>query len=719
MKWIVAVGVAAGAALIYLLSQASANTALFTRHYPWLFGLAGVVSLALMVLIGYQVAALVKKLRNHAFGALLTVRLAGVFVLMALIPGALLYALSVQFLDRSIESWFEVRVDKALEAGLNLGRASLDQQLRELATRAEGAASDLAVAGSAAALTVADVESVRERGRYDGVTLFSSQGLALSTVGQPMTEAAALAALTAARERQTNRTKEELADSTLALRVAVPLPTVAPNESRVLVIEQRLSRDASAEAQRVEAGYRDYQELSLFRTGLKRLFAVTLTLAMLLTLFSAIALSFVLSERISAPLSALADATRAVSAGDYSRFNPVLSHDEFGVLTQSFNTMTQRIADATAATERQQQALAASNSYLEGILSNLTSGVLTFDAELKLRTANDAAARILEVARGALTQTPFADWAALASPLAALSALIGKEVANPRGHWEKQIAVITSTGERTLFVRGTRLSATAPTDQHAANSVSAGYVVVFDDITHLKEAERSAAWGEVARRLAHEIKNPLTPIQLSAERLQHKLSAKLIDSDAEMLKRSTSTIVAQVGALKAMVDDFGQYARATAPRFAAVDLAALAREVLALYEAMPAQLDTKIADPTVLIEADAALLRQTLHNLMQNAQDALVGVETPRVTVALAVDAEHVTLTVADNGCGIPAQVLPRIFEPYVTTKAKGTGLGLAIVKRIVDLHHGEITIRNRPEGGVTVGVRMPIKQPFALAEPG
>jgi nitrogen fixation/metabolism regulation signal transduction histidine kinase len=714
MKWVVATGVAAGAALIYLLSQASANTALFTRHYAWLFGLAGVVSLALMVLIGYQVAALIKKLRNHAFGALLTVRLAGVFVLMALIPGALLYALSVQFLDRSIESWFEVRVDKALEAGLNLGRAALDQQLKELAIRGEGAAADLAAAGSGP-LSVANLAALRERGRHDMVALYTSQGVLLAASGQSATEPVAQMALAAGRERVVQRAKEELPDSTLALRVALLLPPIAPEENRVLVIEQRLSREASAEAQRVEAGYRDYQELSLFRTGLKRLFAVTLTLAMLLTLFSAIALSFVLSERISAPLSALADATRAVAAGDYSRFNPVLSHDEFGVLTQSFNTMTQRIADATAATERQQQALAATNSYLEGILSNLTSGVLTFDGALKLRTANDAAARLIEVPRDLLAATPLSAWASLADPAAALAPLLAKELANPRVHWEKQMTVAGNMGERTLFVRGTRLAAEAATDAALA---ARGHVVVFDDITHLKEAERSAAWGEVARRLAHEIKNPLTPIQLSAERLQHKLEAKLGGTDAEMLKRATGTIVAQVGALKAMVDDFGQYARATAPRFGLVDLSALVAEVLTLYEAMPAALHTETHGAFTPMEADAALLRQTLHNLMQNAQDALSGIDQPRIDVTLIAAADHVTLTVADNGCGIAASVLPRIFEPYVTTKAKGTGLGLAIVKRIVDLHHGEITIQNRAGGGgVSVAIQWPLKQPASILE--
>jgi nitrogen fixation/metabolism regulation signal transduction histidine kinase len=724
MKWVVAIGIGAGAALIYLLSQASANTALFTRHYAWLFALCAIVSLALMVLIGYQVAALVKKLRNHAFGALLTVRLAAVFVLMALIPGVLLYALSVQFLDRSIESWFEVRVDKALEAGLNLGRAALDQNLRELGIRIETVAAELPATDA----TAADLNAFRTRSRLETLALFDLQGIVVAASGQPVTEAQALLALTASRERIAQRVKEELPEQGLALRVATLVPTPGNQAGRILLAEQKLAPEAIAEALRIEAGYRDYQELSLFRAGLKRLFALTLTLAMLLTLFSAIAASFVLSERISAPMAALADATRAVAAGDYSRFNPVLSHDEFGVLTQSFNTMTQRIADATEATHRQQRALAATNTYLEGILANLTSGVLTFDRRFRLRKVNDAAARILEAPLARLAETPVRDWPPLAPAATPLVEVILRELGTSRVHWERQVTLVLSAGERTLFVRGTRLQEEAPalpapagelpldpgTDEIPAADGGrvAGYVVVFDDITQLKEAERSAAWGEVARRLAHEIKNPLTPIQLSAERLEHKLASKLDDPDAQMLKRATGTIVAQVGALKAMVDDFGQYAKATAPRFTQVDAVALLREVLALYEAMPAHLQVDLPADVCWLEADAALLRQLLHNLLQNAQDALIGVADPAIRLHLLCGGDRLQLRVTDNGCGIPPAVLPRIFEPYVTTKAKGTGLGLAIVRRIVDLHHGEIQLRNESPTGVRVQIDLPLRQP-------
>jgi nitrogen fixation/metabolism regulation signal transduction histidine kinase len=402
---------------------------------------------------------------------------------------------------------------------------------------------------------------------------------------------------------------------------------------------------------------------------------------MLLTLFSSIALAFLLSERLSAPLSALAEATRAIAKGDYSRLNPVRSRDEFGVLTQSFNTMTRQIADATEAMERNQQQLENAKTYLESILSNLTSGVLTFDERHYLKTVNATAYEILGVPAGAFHGLKLQDWTthvAAVTPFA--EALLKQFSATANRQWEQQLEYRRLDGARTLLVRGTRL-------------------VVFDDITHLAQAQRDAAWGEVARRLAHEIKNPLTPIQLSAERLQHKLLQKLPETDADVLKRATGTIVNQVTALKGMVDDFSQYARASRMTAEQVSLNDLVREVLVLYESMGVPIEPKLTDNLPSVFADPALLRQVLHNLIQNAIDALAGAEQPRIVVSSALAAEGITLSVRDNGAGIADAVLGRIFEPYVTTKPKGTGLGLAIVKKIVDEHGGRVVLDNGARG--------------------
>jgi len=422
---------------------------------------------------------------------------------------------------------------------------------------------------------------------------------------------------------------------------------------------------------------------------------------MLLTLFSALALAFVLSEKLSAPLSALAEATRAIAKGDYSKLNPVNSRDEFGVLTQSFNTMTRQIADATETMERNQQQLENSKTYLETILSNLTSGVLTFDERLYVKTMNAAAGQILAVPATAFHGLKLPEWPRHVQAVAPFAEIALRQFASSgTRQWEEQMEYRRADGQRTLLIRGTRLGSRG----------EEGFVVVFDDITHLIQAQRDAAWGEVARRLAHEIKNPLTPIQLSAERLQQKLKDKLPELEADILKRATGTIVNHVAALKGMVDDFSQYAHASRMNARAVSLNELVREVLMLYEAMGVAIEPRLAENIPAIYADPAMLRQVLHNLFQNAIDALSGVDNPRILVTTSLGTGGVLLTVRDNGSGIAEGVMGRIFEPYVTTKPKGTGLGLAIVKRIVDEHQGRILVENVKPHGATVSIVLPSK---------
>ncbi|HEX7466466.1 MAG TPA: ATP-binding protein, partial [Usitatibacter sp.] len=364
-------------------------------------------------------------------------------------------------------------------------------------------------------------------------------------------------------------------------------------------------------------------------------------------------------------------------------------------------TMTRQIADATDAMERNQQQLENSKTYLESILSNLTSGVLTFDERLYVKTMNAAANAILAVPGGAFHGIKLSEWPRHVQSVAPFAEIALRQFASSgMRQWEEQMEYRRADGQRTLLIRGTRLGARG----------EEGYVVVFDDITHLIQAQRDAAWGEVARRLAHEIKNPLTPIQLSAERLQLKLKDKLPENEAEILKRATSTIVTHVAALKGMVDDFTQYAHASRMNAKAVNLNDLVREVLVLYEAMGVAIEPRLAESLPSIYADPAMLRQVLHNLFQNAIDALTGVENPRILVNTSMGTGGVLLTVRDNGTGIAEGVMGRIFEPYVTTKPKGTGLGLAIVKKIVDEHHGRILVENVKPHGATVSIVLPSK---------
>ncbi len=704
MRPLILLCVVTGAGLVYLMSQASSNTTLFTQNYPALLGLGGLLSLGLMALIGYQMVVLRRKLKERVFGSKLTLRLMVVFALMALVPGGLVYAISFQFLQRSIESWFDVRMDKALEGGLNLARSTLDSSLRELAQKAESMAQSLA---SAQGIEPATLNRLREQYGVEEATLFTQRGKVLAFASLDATslqpDLPGPNVVRQVRAQQQVRSIESVPDRGLLLRVIVPVNVLTIAEDiRILQLQQRVPAAVAQDARVVDQGWRDYQELTLARVNLKRIFGLTLTLAMLLTLFSSIALAFLLSERLSSPLSALAEATRAIAKGDYSRLNPVRSRDEFGVLTQSFNTMTRQIADATDAMERNQQQLENAKTYLESILSNLTSGVLTFDERLYLKTVNATAYDILGVPAGAFHGLKLPDWTTHVATVSPFAEIVLKhfESASSR-QWEQQLEYRRHDSARTLLVRGTRLATRGDT----------GYVVVFDDITHLAQAQRDAAWGEVARRLAHEIKNPLTPIQLSAERLQHKLLQKLPESEADVLKRATGTIVNQVTALKGMVDDFSQYARASRMTAEEVSLNDLVREVLVLYESMGVPIEPHLAEDLPQVPADPSLLRQVLHNLIQNAIDALSGADQPRIVVTSSRAAEGISLSVSDNGAGIADSVFGRIFEPYVTTKPKGTGLGLAIVKKIVEEHHGHIVVENVKPHGANVSIVLPLRK--------
>ncbi|HET7548026.1 MAG TPA: ATP-binding protein [Usitatibacter sp.] len=701
MKALIFLCVVTGAALVYLMSEATSNTALFARNYPLLLGLGGGLALGLMALIVYQLLLLRRKLRDRVFGSKLTLRLMAVFTLMALIPGGLVYAISFQFLQRSIESWFDVKVDESLKGGINLARSALENSLKDLSQKADAMAHSLATSQAVEATTL---NRLREQHSVEEATLMTPRGRVIAQSGiEPVALLPDLPnanVLRQVRAQQKVTSIEAIPDRGLYLRVIVPVNVLTiADDIRILQVLQHVPQAIAQDAEIVEAGYKDYQELQFARVGLKRIFGLTLTLALLLTLFSSIALAFVLSERLSAPLSALAEATRAIAKGDYSKLNPVKSRDEFGVLTQSFNTMTRQIADASEAMERNQQQLENAKTYLESILSNLSSGVLTFDERMYVKTMNAAGNEILAVPPGAFHGLKLSDWPRHVQAVAPFAEIALRHFASSgTGQWEEQMEYRRADGPRTLLLRGTRLGTRG----------EPGYVVVFDDITHLLQAQRDAAWGEVARRLAHEIKNPLTPIQLSAERLQQKLHDKLPTTEADILRRATGTIVSHVSAMKGMVDDFTQYAHASRMNARPIALNDLVREVLVLYEAMGVAIEARLAEGLPQIHADPGMLRQVLHNLFQNAIDALAGIESPRILVATSLGSAGVLLTVRDNGSGIAEGVMGRIFEPYVTTKPKGTGLGLAIVKKIVDEHHGRILVENVKPHGATVSIVLP-----------
>ena len=694
MKLLLLIGAALAGVLIFLLATASGNTTLFAQHYPLLLGLNAALAALLAVLAAWQLGALGRKVRGRVFGSRLTLRLMVMLALMALVPGALVYTVSVQFLSKSIESWFDVKVDAALEGGISLGQSALDQMLGEMQMKARAMALELADQPQAQQGLV--LNRLREQAGVQDAVLVSAGGRLIASASGDMSKFVPdLPSAQNLRQARIGRgfgAVDAPAGKPLALRVVVPLATFAlAEEPRYLQLRQTVPEQFARSAEAVEAAYRDYRELALSRQGLQRIYIVTLTLALSMALLVAIALAVLLADRLSQPLANLAQATQAVARGDFSRRTPVTSRDELGVLTESFNSMTRQLDEARRVLEANRDALETARARLENILSNLSTGVLVFDGALRLTIANHGAHAILGGELAACQGRALAEWPA---GLASFAAPVGGQfAAEPDRVWQLELE-LKGTG-KTLLARGAALP----------KAPEGGHVLVFDDITQLLQAQRATAWAEVARRLAHEIKNPLTPIQLSAERLEMKLADKLSGADAEVLRRGIHTIVNQVAALKSMVDDFRDYARLPAPALAQLDLNALVAEVLSLYETSPVPIRRSLAPALPPVRADAQQMRQVLHNLVQNAQDALENRAGAAIEVRTEAAGDRVRLTVSDNGGGFPEAMMARIFEPYVTTKPRGTGLGLAIVKKIVDEHHGEVAIENRPAQGAAVSV--------------
>jgi nitrogen fixation/metabolism regulation signal transduction histidine kinase len=687
---------------LFLIAMASASTALFAQHYRTLLVLNGTIAVLLAALVIWQLMTLRRKLKAGVFGAKLTLRLVLLFALMAVVPGVLLYGMSIQFLGKSIESWFDVKVDKALEGGLKLSQDVLDNMLQDLKAKGSAIAFQLSTRSTAEQAVI--LNSLREQAGVTEATLFTGRGRIIQHAGAANAsvapESPPPAALRLLRSQQVFAQADATPERGLLLRVVAPVNVLSlAEEPRALQLVQVVPQRLAQNAETVQFGYREYQELVLGRKGLKRLYGITLTLTLLLSVLAALAAAFLLSEELSAPLIALVEGTRAVAQGDYSRRAAVSSRDELGLLMQSFNSMTGQLDDARSLAERNQAEVV-----------HLSAGVLVFDEKLSLRSANPSASAILGLKSEDLLGLTARRWGDVDSTLAVLGTEITSGfVEAGDAEWERQAERKTQTGEQHLLLRGKRLP----------RGVESGFVVVFDDVTHVLQAQRDAAWAEVARRLAHEIKNPLTPIQLSAERLQMKLAPKLEDADAGMLTRSTQTIVNQVAALKRMVDAFSQYARAPEPTMRELDLNALVYEVLTLYESLGSSIRLKLADPLPPIVGDAAQLRQVIHNLLQNAQDALGDAPQPVITVTSAPGAGDNTLhfSVTDNGSGFPEHLMKRAFEPYVTTKAKGTGLGLVIVKKIIEEHGGSVTISNVEPHGARVLITLPVAQRGALTK--
>ncbi|CAH1746430.1 Histidine kinase [Thauera humireducens] len=697
MKRILLVIAAALAGIsLFLLTSASSNSDLFASSYPYLLAFNGVLAVVLGGLVGVQLRQLWREYRSRQFGSRLKYRLVLMFGLMGVVPGLVIYAVSLQFVVRSIESWFDVRVESALEGGIALGQNALDYLVSQMGDKAGDMVLELEGASTVSAVML---NRLREQAGVGSVTVIAANGQVLATAADAMSallpDLPSVTQLRQARQTRIFHAIESQTDGRLVIRVIVPIPlrTLA-GEPNLLQLTQAVPESFGRHAEAVQDAYREYQQLTLGREGLNRIYTLTLTLTLLLALLTALAAAFIIARRLAAPLLILAEGTQAVAQGDYSPRQALPARDELGVLTQSFNRMTRQLEDARAAAERNRAAVESARAYLESVLANLSTGVLAFSAEGGLRAANHGAMQILGDELAGFEDITLAEWPRLEG---FRDALLEGFAAN-EGDWQSQIELpVKDSTPLTLLIHGSRLP----------KSTGGGLVVVFDDISRLVAAQRTAAWGEVARRLAHEIKNPLTPIQLSAERLAFKLSDKLDDSSREMLERGTTTIVNQVEAMKNLVNAFRDYARLPAPQLSAIDLNALIREILNLYESFASHIRLELEGELPLVQGDASQIRQVVHNILQNAQDALSGIEDGEVRVITRVEGERVALLFRDNGPGFPAELLAHAFEPYFTTKSRGTGLGLAMVKKIVDEHGGDVRLANRDGGGAEIRIRL------------
>jgi PAS domain S-box-containing protein len=691
-----------GAGLIVLLSLGASNTEFFAENLPLLLGLTALAAVGLAALFTYQVYSLWRRVKAGVFGSRLTARLFWILGMMSLIPGLIVYGVSVQFIVKSIESWFDVRVEHALESGLALGQSALEHIERDHVKKAEVIAQQLSE--MPAVLHISRLNALREGVGLKQIALFDSEGRLLGFASGDKSDLLPAApdrdAIWQARLQQPwSRIEQGEDGKTLLLKVVVPVNLVSLTETlRLLQITQPVPAKLSEDAQNVERTHRDYQELAVSKLGLKRLYGLALTLTLALTLFSALAIAFIISERLAAPLRALARGTRAVARGDFSQVRASARKDELGMLMQSFNRMTQQLSDARESAEESRSMLAEAKNYLESILGSVSTAVITLDHDLRIRMVNPAAAAILGVDADTLKDKPLDACCEGQNGLARFAADMRQHFKEHGAEaWREQVELATETGARQLLARGTPLTAGDTPE----------YALVFDDVTQLIQAQRDAAWGEVARRMAHEIKNPLTPIQLSAERLQVKLADKLENTERQVLMRATDTIVNQVESMKSLVNAFSQYARLPHPRIARLDLNQLILEVLTLYEDS-LYFHTQLAEDLPMIGGDASLLRQVLVNLIKNAIEAMGESEDARINVATRSDGETVILCIDDNGPGFPESLMSRLFEPYATNKPKGTGLGLPIVKKIIEEHHGRIEVRNLTPRGASVCIKLP-----------
>ncbi len=688
---------------LQLMSSATQESSQLSEMYSWLLLVNTLGSVILFGLVGVNLYSLARQLKKKEAGSRLTTRMLTLFVLQALAPAAIVFYFSMQFLHQSIDSWFNVEIDRAMDDALELSQVSLDQRVRWHIKQARLVAGSLA--NKSETLTALEIGPWRNTVEAVELAVFSGQGrIIASSSANPSDILPTLPDEQIWLQLKQNRQYFAIdpeREGDMLIRVIVEIENDEPRFLQALFsVPVRIADLADS----IEFAFVRYQEMTFLRDSLKTSFSLALSLVLLLSLLAAIWVAFISIRNIVAPVKELVKGTQAVAAGHYRQQLPVMAQDDLGFLVESFNLMARRIARSRDEARAASYEVESQRAYLETILANLTAGVISFDANFQIRTANQAAYRILHIPVSHFVGHNLSGLAEEYTELAELLSTIQVLLEQADEIWEQRIAFFGPNGRQELLCRGT------PLFSQSGNRM--GAVVVFDDVTDLIQAQKNAAWGEVARRLAHEIKNPLTPIQLSAERLQHKLSKELQENSADILQRATRTIIQQVEAMKRMVDDFAEYARPKKKQVKKINLIEVIYDVLNLYALQFSTVfNTSFAVEKAMVEVDPDSIRQVLHNLIKNALEAMADNEGQidiKVALVQRNNINYVEMAVYDNGSGLDEQQIQTIFEPYVTTKAKGTGLGLAIVKKIIEEHGGVIWVDSAYNKGAGFIIQLP-----------
>ena len=691
---------------LYTIGDATSNSATFGKYYNWLVFFNALGLVVLLGLIAYNVYRLIVQYRLKAIGSHLTARMIGVFVLLTIIPVSVVYYFSLSFLHRGIDSWFDVGIETALEDSLQLGRGAIDLRKRDALKKTRAIASEISEIDDE--ILVVYLDDVREQSVANELTLYDHTNSIIASSSLDSTELPEALPLTDIGDLDADSPYLKLVEDPiygLAMQIVVLVPSLDATEpAKTLQAQYPFTDRINELTVGVQNAYDRYKELAVLRDPLKTSFTLALSIIWLLSVLSAIWLAFVAARKLVAPINDLVEGTKAVAAGDYERQLTLSGSDELGFLLRSFNTMTRKISRSRAIAEQSQRMEALQKNYLESVLEHITSGVLTIDETGFIKSGNPAVCLIFDVDSNFFSELYIADVLRQYPTLAPFFDAV-KAHLEQNEEWQEEIVMFVQGGKKILRVRGTTLL--SQTDDRLEQ------VIVVDDVTELIQAQKESAWSEMARRLAHEIKNPLTPIQLSAERLQRKLSGEVSPEKQSLLDRYTHTIVQQVEAMKSMVNAFTDYARSPTQKPQLIDINAMLEEIAVLYHEDNARvvIDLKL-DPTVPeIEADDVRLRQLIHNLIKNSLETLHGEGWIRlITEVIETSGRRwLEFTVEDSGHGIADEVAHTLFDPYVTTKSSGSGLGLAIVQKIVDEHGGSVRVGKAADGGASFTVRLPL----------